>query len=461
MSRRLFDRYLQRRTLVHAVFDLSLVVLSVLAVVIALGDQPYRVVPVAATHGFSLAACMVVINTASGFYRQRHDRTFAQSCLRAAVALLLALVLAYGIFSLIPTGTGEREALKFAAMVGVAAVTVNRGYAAHIGASRNARHRILIYGAGPAARLVGEALDKASPRAEIVGYLAGPNEAESSVTMARLLPANASLVETVQVLGVDEIVVALTERRKGSMPMRALLDCKLSGVRISDAQTHFEKSCRQINLNYVSAGSLIFGSGFNQSSYRTAVKRAFDVAGTLLLLVLTAPVMLVTALLIALESRGPIVYRQERVGLHGRVFKVLKFRSMRSDAEKDGTPRFAAARDDRVTRVGRVIRTFRIDEIPQLVNVLRGEMSLVGPRPERPFFVGQLTEALPYYAARHSLKPGITGWAQVCYQYGATLEDSREKLQYDLYYVKNHSLRLDLLILLKTVAVVLSGKGSR
>ncbi len=461
MPRRLFDRYLQRRTLVHALFDLSLVLLSVLAVVIAFSDKPYRVVPVAATHGFSLAACMLVINTASGFYRQRHDRTFAQSCMRAAVALLLALVMAYGIFSLIPTGTGVRDALKFAAMLGVAAVTVNRGYAAHIGASRNARHRILVFGAGPAARMLGEALQEAAPRTEIVGYFAGPNEAETSISSTKLLPTTVSLTETVHALGVDEIVVALSERRKGNMPMRALLDCKLSGVRVSDAQSHFEKSCRQIKLDYLNAGWLVFGPGFNQSAYRTSVKRVFDMAGTLLLLVLAAPIMVITALLIVLESRGPIVYRQERVGAHGRVFKVLKFRSMRNDAEKDGTPRFAAAQDDRVTRVGRVIRTFRIDEIPQLVNVLRGEMSLIGPRPERPFFVGQLTEALPYYAARHSLKPGITGWAQVCYQYGATLEDSREKLQYDLYYVKNHSLRLDLLILLKTVVVVLSGKGSR
>ena len=461
MSMPSVNRYLRRHTFVHALFDLSLVVLSVLAVVVALGDKPYRVAPVAATHGFSLAACMLVINTASGFYRQRHDRTLAQSLLRATVALLMALLLAYGIFSLIPTGTGGRDALKFAAMLGVAAVTVNRGYAAHAATSNRVKYRILIFGAGSTAQLVGEALHSAVPRAEIVGYFAGPNESEPSVAASKLLPDNLSLVETAQSLGVDEIVVALTERRQGSMPMRALLDCKLSGVRVSDAQTHFEKSCGQIKLDYVSAGSLIFGAGFNQSRSRTAVKRAFDVFCTLWLLLLSAPVMLVAALAIALESRGPIVYRQERVGAHGRVFKVLKFRSMRTDAEKDGTPRFAAAKDDRITRVGRVIRTFRVDEIPQLFNVLKGEMSLVGPRPERPFFVGQLTEALPYYAARHSLKPGITGWAQVRYQYGATLEDSREKLQYDLYYVKNHSLRLDLLILMKTVAVVLSGQGAR
>jgi lipopolysaccharide/colanic/teichoic acid biosynthesis glycosyltransferase len=171
--------------------------------------------------------------------------------------------------------------------------------------------------------------------------------------------------------------------------------------------------------------------------------------------------MLVTALLIKLESPGPVLYRQERVGLNGRHFNVIKFRSMRTDAEKDGRPRWASAKDDRVTRVGRVIRRLRIDELPQIFNVLLGNMSIIGPRPERPFFVEQLARELPYYGLRHSIKPGVTGWAQVRYPYGATVEDSLQKLQYDLYYVKNHNLMLDLLVLFETVGVVLTGKGAR
>jgi len=177
--------------------------------------------------------------------------------------------------------------------------------------------------------------------------------------------------------------------------------------------------------------------------------------------VLATPIMLATALLIKLESRGAVFYRQERVGQNGSTFMVAKFRSMRSDAEKDGTPRWASAQDDRVTRVGNIIRKVRIDELPQLFNVLKGEMSLVGPRPERPFFVEQLTDQIPYFAARHSVKPGVTGWAQVRYAYGATVEDAQNKLQYDLYYVKNHSLFLDLVVLFETVGVVLTGKGAR
>jgi len=230
---------------------------------------------------------------------------------------------------------------------------------------------------------------------------------------------------------------------------------------VHDIATHFEKTLGQIRIGYVNAGWLIFGDGFNQGLVRTAVKRVFDVACSLLLLVLGAPLMLLAAIAIKLDSRGPVLYRQDRVGVNGTPFSIAKFRSMRVDAEQDGQPRWATAEDDRVTRVGRVIRLLRIDELPQLFNVLRGDMSLVGPRPERPFFVERLTKQVPYFAVRHSVKPGVTGWAQVRYQYGSTVEDAVEKLQYDLYYVKNHSLFLDIVILFETVAVVLTGKGAR
>jgi sugar transferase (PEP-CTERM system associated) len=275
------------------------------------------------------------------------------------------------------------------------------------------------------------------------------------------MAASASLAVTAANAGVEEVVVALAERRSGSMSLRELLDCKISGIRVSDVATHFEKRLGQIKLDHVNAGWLIFGDGFNQGFVRTTVKRVFDVVSAALLLTITLPLMLLTMLLIALDSRGPIFYRQERVGLNGKTFEVIKFRSMRSDAEQDGQPRWASASDDRVTRIGRLMRLTRIDELPQLYNVLKGEMSLVGPRPERPFFVESLTKDIPYYAVRHSVKPGLTGWAQVRFQYGSSLEDTKHKLQYDLYYVKNHTLFLDLLIMFETVSVVLTGKGAR
>jgi sugar transferase (PEP-CTERM system associated) len=276
-----------------------------------------------------------------------------------------------------------------------------------------------------------------------------------------LLPADKSLTTTAQELDVDEIIVALTERRAGSMPLRQLLDCKILGVKVYDLATHFEKRLGQIRIDFVNAGWLIFGDGFNQGALRTAIKRAFDVVFSLLLILVSAPIMLGAAIIIKLDSRGPVFYRQERVGQNGAGFMVTKFRSMRTDAEKDGQPRWASAQDDRVTRFGHIMRRLRIDELPQLFNVLKGDMSLVGPRPERPYFVEQLTQQIPYFAVRHSVKPGVTGWAQVRYQYGATVEDSQEKLQYDLYYVKNHSLFLDLVVLFETVGVVLTGKGAR
>jgi sugar transferase (PEP-CTERM system associated) len=309
--------------------------------------------------------------------------------------------------------------------------------------------------------VVGDTLKSADPNAHIVGYVAGPNEASPAVSAEQLLTLRGTLTDTAAELRVDEIVVALTERRAGSMPLRELLDCKLSGIKVFDLNTHFEKTLGQIRVDYLNASWLIFGDGFNQGTLRTFVKRAFDVVSATLLLVLAAPIMLVTALLIRLESPGPVLYRQERVGLNGRTFSVIKFRSMRNDAEKDGKPRWASANDDRVTRIGAFIRRVRIDELPQLINVLKGEMSLVGPRPERPFFVEQLTQKIPFFAVRHSVKPGVTGWAQVRYAYGATVEDSQEKLQYDLYYVKNHTLFLDLVVLFETVGVVLTGKGAR
>jgi len=343
----------------------------------------------------------------------------------------------------------------------VAAVILRRAYLSHSTAMPAVRTRILIFGAGSAAQVVGETLRNADQNAHIVGYVPGPNERDPTVPAHELLEAEGTLPRLAHSLGVDEIVVALTERRAGSMPLRQLLDCKASGVKVYDLNTHFEKTLGQIRLDYLSASWLIFGDGFNQGAWRTGVKRVFDVFCAAAIFALASPIMLATALIIKLESKGPILYKQERVGQNGQTFSIAKFRSMSTDAEKDGKPRWASANDHRVTRVGHIIRRLRIDELPQLLNVLRGDMSLVGPRPERPFFVNQLTQEIPFYALRHSVKPGVTGWAQVRYPYGATVEDSLEKLQYDLYYVKNHTLFLDLVVLMETVGVVLTGKGAR
>ncbi len=458
---RVFNHYLHRQTLLRILFDTGFVVLSMVLAFAVLSDGVRTLMPVAGPQLLSLAAGMFVIHTASGFYQTASHPSLSQSCARAALALLLALPLTYGIFSFLPEAVGNRGAITLAAMFGVAAVTLRRVYVTHSATGKRARSRVLVYGAGTAARLVGATLRQADPHVEIVGYYPGANETELVVPEADRLPTHHSLKATAERLRVDEIVVALSERRGGSMPLRELLDCKIFGIRVYDVATHFEKTLGQIRIGYVNAGWLIFSDGFNQGLVRTAVKRAFDIVCSLLLLVLGAPLMLLAAIAIKLDSRGPVLYRQERVGVNGVPFDITKFRSMRVDAEQDGQPRWASAQDDRITRVGRLIRLLRIDELPQLFNVLRGDMSLVGPRPERPFFVEQLTQQVPYFAVRHSVKPGVTGWAQVRYQYGSTVEDAVEKLQYDLYYVKNHSLFLDIVILFETVAVVLTGKGAR
>lgn len=459
---RVFSHYLCRQSMLRVAADLGFLLLTMLLAFAAFTERLGAAVPYAGAPMLSVAAGVFVAHTGAGFYQRNIHFTAAQALARAAVALAIVLPLTFFVFGMLPADLGNRNALRYAAMIGAGAVVLRRLYVTLWGADPLSRTRILIFGAGPAALAVGATLRASDPNAFIVGYLAGPNEKQVAVERDQLLAgAGQTLTETARRLEVDEIVVALTERRSGSMPLRELLDCKLSGIKVYDIATHFEKTLGQLRIDYVNAGWLIFGNGFNQGLARTLVKRLFDVLCALLLLVLALPVMLVTAVLIKLESPGAVFYRQERTGQNGRSFQVAKFRSMRNDAEKDGKPVWAAANDARVTRVGGVIRKLRIDELPQLLNVLKGEMSLVGPRPERPFFVEQLTAQIPYFAARHSVKPGVTGWAQVRYPYGATVEDAQEKLQYDLYYVKNHSLFLDLIILFETVFVVLTGKGAR
>jgi sugar transferase (PEP-CTERM system associated) len=452
---------LPRHVMLIALFDASLVMGAVIVGLLLHTGSLDGLLPLAGAQGASLALGTLFINTANGLYVPTRRSGMAR-LVRTAVALVVAMGFTYGVFAMTPLASGTGSGMLLAAMFGVAAVVLRRAYVSHVTAvDAPARSRTMIFGSGEAARVVGRTLASADPNAEIVGFYAGPNERDPAVPIENLMPSDRSLLATAQERRVDEIVVALTERRAGSMPLRELLDCKLQGIKVYDINSHFEKRLGQIRIDYVNAGWLIFGDGFNQGFARTAVKRLFDLVCASVLLLLAAPVMLLAALLIKLDSPGPVIYRQDRVGLNGRTFAVVKFRSMRADAEKDGTPRWATAGDDRVTRIGRVLRVTRIDELPQLLSVLKGDMSLVGPRPERPFFVEQLTQQIPFFAVRHSVKPGVTGWAQVRYQYGSTVEDAQEKLQYDLYYVKNHTLLLDLQVLLETVHVVLTGKGAR
>jgi len=250
--------------------------------------------------------------------------------------------------------------------------------------------------------------------------------------------------------------------RRRNFPLGELLECRLDGIEIIELVTFLERETGKVHIDVLNPSWLIFGAGFRRDALRRSSERIFDVVASTLLLLGAAPIMLLTALAIIIESgpRAPVFYRQRRVGFRGSEFEVVKFRSMAVDAEKNGAV-WATDNDSRVTRVGTVIRKLRIDELPQILNVLKGDMSFVGPRPERPEFVAQLSESIPYYNERHWVKPGITGWAQLCYPYGASERDAIEKLQYDLYYVKNHSLLFDFMVLAQTAEVVLLGKGAR
>jgi sugar transferase (PEP-CTERM system associated) len=324
------------------------------------------------------------------------------------------------------------------------------------------KRSVLVYGAGMNAARIHQLRRRSDKRGfEVVGYLQAQTE-DRAIPAAHIIPPDKAISELTRILQIDEIVVAMDDRRQ-QFPLKELLDCRLAGVEITELATFLERETGKVYLETLVPSWMIFSSsGFRRDGFRRVSERAFDLLASLILLVLAAPLMLLTMLAIKLEDgiRAPVFYGQVRVGYANRNFRVLKFRSMRTDAEKNGAV-WARANDDRVTRVGRFTRKTRLDELPQLLNVLSGQMSFVGPRPERPEFVQKLAGSIPYYAERHAVKPGITGWAQLCYPYGASEKDAIEKLQYDLYYVKNHGLLFDILILLQTVEVILLGKGAR
>lgn len=324
--------------------------------------------------------------------------------------------------------------------------------------------RVLVLGSGSRPAHIATLVEgEGHNRFSLAGFVGDDHNLhdERIVAQSTLVLRDRPLLAIARQNDVNEIVVAIRQRRGSELNMPELLECRLEGINVIDLPTFYERETGKVLLDSLNPSWVVFSEGFNRSTLTNTVKKAIDVTASLLLLIILSPVMLVTTLLIKLDSEGPVLYRQQRVGECGQTFDVLKFRSMTVDAEKSGNPQWAQKNDSRVTRVGNVIRKLRIDELPQIFNVLKGDMSFVGPRPERPYFVNQLTQKIPFYAARHSVKPGITGWAQIRYPYGSSEEDAKEKLQYDLYYAKNHSWFLDLIILFETVQVVLFGKGAR
>jgi sugar transferase (PEP-CTERM system associated) len=426
-----------------------------------LGGDP-RATDLSAVSWIFASLNLVAMLTLGLFNPRQRDRT-VPLLLRVTGAVLAAAMTTRVVCELaaVPVGTPRLFTVTtLLAWAALAALTV----AARPVLDRDVlRRRVLVYGAGRRAQYIARLRRRADRRGfKLVGYVPRDGE-ERIVPASQVLELQAPLRDYCFAHEIDEVVVALDERRR-SLPMRELIDCRLGGIEVTDIAAFLERETGRIHLGVLSPSWIIFSEGFGREPLWRFASRLFDIAASATLLAVMLPLMLLTALAIWIEDgpRAPVLFRQQRVGLNEAPFAILKFRSMRVGAVADSEPgRWACAGDERVTRVGALIRRTRIDELPQLINVLRGDMSLVGPRPEQPEYVARLAAEIPYYRERHCVRPGITGWAQLSYPYGASQHDAEEKLQYDLYYIKHQSLFFDVLILLQTVEVILFRKGAR
>jgi sugar transferase (PEP-CTERM system associated) len=459
---RLFKHYIPHAVILLGLFDIALLVIAgetawrlrATQIDMDAGSLADRLWPHA---GF--AAMMIAAMISVGVYGADSLRSMRFATARLLVAISLGIIALSFVDFLIAQQNFWRSTLAYAMALSIVLLVLNRLIVGGILGASAFRRRVLVLGAGARAQRLRELGDKVESGFVIVGYVA-MSEREPVVEEAIARTAIHNLTRFVENLGVSEVVLALEERRN-SLPLKDLLRIKTAGVHVNDFSSFIERETGRVDLDTVNPSWLIFSDGFSSGRAVSSVaKRCFDIAASALLLLFTLPVIVLFALVVKLDSRGPAFFRQTRVGLFGQNFDVIKLRSMRTDAEAAGA-QWASKDDPRVTRIGKFIRKVRIDELPQAWSVLKGEMSFVGPRPERPEFVSGLEEELPFYAERHMVKPGITGWAQVNYPYGASIEDSRHKLEYDLYYAKNYTPFLDLLIILQTLRVVLWHEGAR
>ncbi len=456
-----------RWLLLLAIFELALLAASMVAGMhLRYWNSPVDIrlhTPYLLPRALAFACVIVGALAALGLYQPRLRESWFGLLARQLVGFALGGIAVVILYYLVPQAYVGRGILGLSLLIGFPVVLAFRSLFMRLIDVDALKRRVLVLGGGRRAEMVIHRMRRRVDRRgfNVIGFVAMPGES-TTVPVERLVANDEALSVYARRQQVNEIVVA-TEDRRGMLPMEQLIACRQQGIVVTDLITFFERELGKVKLGLIDPSWLVFSPGFDASPLRRISKRTFDIVAAGVVLLLAWPLMLGAALAIRLESgRGqPILYRQERVGERGRPFPLIKFRSMRTDAEKDGIARWASKQDDRVTRVGRFIRKVRIDELPQLWNVLRGDMSLIGPRPERPQFVADLAKKLRYYDLRHCVKPGLAGWAQLNYPYGATEEDAAEKLKYDLFYVKNHNLMLDLMILLQTVEVVLFRRGAR
>ena len=454
----LFNRYVSPRGLTVFGCEILLIFGSV-AIAARAHGTPTGVFPDLWKIALVTGLCQVCF-----YYNDLYDLTIVHSSRELLIRLLQAagaasIIIAL-LYLLVPSLAMANGIFVSSLLIFLIAIVAWRLLFNRLAYASRLEERLLLVGTGPTARMLARQIQRQHDFGyRVVGFIADTPGAHGILSQA-VVATPEEIPALVRDCGVDRIIVCLTDRR-GRLPIAELLEAKLSGVRVEDATMVYERLTGKILIDDLKPSWLIFSSGFDLSRWTRITKRAFDVAVAGTGFVLAAPLTLLTALAVYLDSDGPILYSQKRVGQHGKTFTLYKFRSMQVDAESDGAPIWARDNDERVTRVGRIIRKTRLDEIPQLWNVLQGDMSFVGPRPERPFFVAQLAAEIPFYTQRHAVKPGITGWAQIKYQYGSSIEDAMEKLRYDLYYIKHLSLALDISIVFDTVKVILIGKGAK
>jgi sugar transferase (PEP-CTERM system associated) len=414
------------------------------------------------TVGLLYALILSSAVTAMGLYQRTTAEGLPGLVLRLGIAMLLATMALSLLFYTVQPLFFGRKAIGVALLFTFFGVLLIRAVFSRLFGQEANKHRLLVLGTGENAAQI-HALEGHLSRFTVVRYVSlGQCVPRVPPELQDELAKEENLLDLAILLDVDEVVVAPDDRQR-RLPVDVILDCKMNGFPVLDMMTFFEQETLRINTDLMDPTWLLFADGFSAGPFAQYWKRTLDVLASSILLIPGSLLMLLVGLASLVESRGrhPVLYHQVRVGRHGVPFRLHKFRSMRPDAEHDGVARWASCNDDRVTHLGRFLRKTRLDELPQLINVLRGEMSLVGPRPERPEFVEKLSKEVGCYNERHRVKPGITGWAQLMYQYGSSTEDAKRKLQYDLYYVKNVSPFLDMLILLGTVEVILLGKGAR
>lgn len=454
----LFNRYVSTRSLTVFAGEVCLIFGSVALAAF------FQNTPDLASNLWKIALVTLICQLCL-YYNDFYDLTLVHSNRELVVRLLQAAgaasILLAALYFLMPStmiGNGIFVSALFVFLVAILGwrLAFNR-----LIGSLKLEERVLFVGTGGTARKVArQILDQHDFAYRVVGFIDDDRaRIGERIVNPAIIGTPADIAQIVQQLHVNRIVVGLSDRR-GKLPVEELLRAKMAGVRVEDATTTYERVTGKILLDDLRPSWLIFSDGFRVSRVTRLMKRTIDLTLSLAIAMVSMPLMVLTALLVWLDDGRPILYRQERVGENGRTFILSKFRSMRKDAEQGGRPIWAKDGDDRITRVGRFIRKTRLDELPQLWNVVRGDMSFVGPRPERPFFVEQLSRAIPFYQQRHAVKPGLTGWAQVKYRYGSSLEDAMEKLRYDLYYIKHLSVSFDLTIVFDTVKVVLFQKGA-